>query len=75
MEWLDIEDRKPPLDVYVLTAVFDHRPGVKMHFVQICSRFGNTWVDDKDGEPLDPNREYVTHWMPLPDPPESKNIA
>lgn len=72
MEWINIEDRKPPQDVYVLIAKFIHRSKVKMHFVQIASRFGNTWVDDKNGEHLNPKDGYVTHWMPLPEPPENK---
>lgn len=69
MEWIKIEDRKPPNDFYVLIAKFDHRPKVRMHFISIASRFGDQWIDDHDGEVIDTKYGYVTHWMPLPDLP------
>lgn len=70
MEWINIEDRKPPNDLPVLVARFDHRPKVRMHFIEIASRMNDAWIDDHDCEILNPKYGYVTHWMPLPDKPE-----
>ena len=66
-EWINVKDRKPPNDVYVLVSKYDGRPKVKMNFVQIAARYSDQWIDDKDGEILDPKHGVVTHWMSLPD--------
>ena len=74
MEWIKIEERKPPNNVYVLIATYDGRPNVKMHFIQIACRLNDAWIDDHEGELLDSKYGVVTHWMPLPDKPEDGNI-
>jgi len=70
MNWIDVEERKPPNDHYVLVAIFDYRPKVEMHFLQIASRMNDAWIDDKDGELINMKSRKITHWMPLPDKPE-----
>lgn len=70
MEWISVEERKPPNDHYVLVAKFDGRPDVEMYFIRIAARMNDAWIDDKDGEILHPKYGHVTHWMPLPDAPE-----
>lgn len=72
--WIKIEDRKPPNDIYVLVAIYDRRPKVKMHFIQIAGRINDEWEDYDRGELLDPKYGVVTHWMPLPDKPENGKV-
>lgn len=67
-EWIDIKQRKPPNDVYVLVTIFDHRPKMMMAHVEIAARMGKQWVYPKDGEVLNLKYGCVTHWMSIPDP-------
>lgn len=71
MQWISVEDRKPPNDVYVLVAKYDGRSKVQMHFIMIASRMGIDWFDSHNGDRLDPKYGYITHWMPLPTAPKS----
>lgn len=68
--WIKIEDRKPPNDVYVIVASFYGRKNVKMYSIKIACRMNTQWVDDHNQEVLDPKYGIITHWMPLPDQPE-----
>ncbi len=70
MEWIKIEDRKPPNSVYILVALYDSRPKVEMHFIRIAFRLNEQWYDDHDQDSILGKCQYVTHWMPLPDKPE-----
>lgn len=74
-EWIVVEDRLPPQDVYVFIVRYDSRPNVHMQSVEIASRFGNMWFDGKDGSEVTEKGKYgrVTHWMPLPEPPKEKS--
>ena len=45
MGWINLEERKPPNGVYVLIAVYDYRPNVKLYHVTIGSRLNNQWED------------------------------
>lgn len=73
MEWISIEERLPSQNVYVIVAKFDHRPKVRMYFVDIAERIRDQWFDGKDGKEITGNWKYgkITHWMPIPDPPKS----
>lgn len=68
-EWISIEERKPPNDVYVLIARFDGRENVKMYFIQIAARMNDEWIDDYDHTIIKTKTGIVTHWMPLPEVP------
>lgn len=70
MEWIKLEDRKPPNDVYVLVAHYHHHKTHPMYFIEIASRFNDQWVDNKDGEVINFKKSIITHWMPLPDAPQ-----
>ncbi len=72
MEWIDVEERKPPNDIYVLVSIYDGREKVKLSHVDIAARYGNDWVYDDEDKKVDPKYGYVTHWMPLPDPFDMK---
>ena len=72
MEWIDVKERLPPNDVYVLISRFkEHKkdPIGDMYLVAIACRFNSVWVDDHDGDVLSSKDGIVTHWMPLPDAP------
>lgn len=68
-EWISVEDRLPPQDTYVLTAKYDSRKNVGMYFIQIASRLGDKWFDDHNCDFIEPKYGHMTHWMPLPEPP------
>jgi hypothetical protein len=71
-EWIILEERLPPQDLYVLICTYDYRKGVEMENVEIASRLGNQWVDAQDGELINMKNQIVTHWMPIPDCPGVK---
>lgn len=52
MEWISVDEKLPPQNVYVIVAQFDYRPKVKMHFVLVAERIGKFWYDGKDGEEI-----------------------
>ena len=62
-EWISVKDRMPEegVDVLVYGYIYLNRKGVDVDFVDRES--GNFFYYD-EGE--------VTHWRPLPDPPESE---
>lgn len=67
MDWIEISDRLPPNDVYVLVCTYDVK--VDMNFIGIYKRFNENWLDDHNEEKLDRKRNVVSHWMFLPDEP------
>ena len=71
MKWIPLSERKPPNDVYVLVARYDGRENVKSYNVFIAARINDGWVDDTNGELIHPKWGTITHWMTLPDPPNS----
>ena len=67
MNWISVDDRLPEKGDVVLITKYRHR-------VPITARYGNPdkWYPlcwRKYIEPFDD----VTHWMPLPGPPEHKS--
>ena len=78
-EWISVKDRLPETDgMYLVSDVFYGRPHIKiayyMHDLSENLQFkceeiyGSGFVNgDNEGEWVEPD---VTHWMPLPEPPE-----
>ena len=85
-EWIEVEDRLPEMGEHyqsedVLVCI-DYRPDdpdtTKDSYVSIdhvdFNCFGQGWFscerdDPRDGEP---SPYFVTHWMPMPDPPKGE---
>ena len=60
-EWISVEDELPTKGVYVLACYLDE-------YTEVC-RYHQVkgWQDVVNGSLL------ITHWMPLPAPPEESN--
>lgn len=61
-EWISVKDRMPDVGVPVLLWNVDG-----FAYVDTWSKFGCWTITPTTGE--------VTHWMPLPEPPESEDDA
>lgn len=65
-EWIGVKDRLPPLGERVLcsdgTAVFEQ------YRVELSAVYG-IWERSGMKSPM----QNVTHWMPLPEPPEEES--
>ena len=58
-EWISVKDRLPENDSCIL--IYDGDVG-------ICIYYKGKFQDfDENGYPFE--KRYVTHWMPLPEPP------
>ena len=64
--WISVEDRYPDSDAWVL---------VSAHGAVNCMawdmRFGG-WVDWTHPQAPNVLKQYITHWRPIPEPPEEK---
>lgn len=69
MMWIDIENRLPPQDMYVLIATIDPLGTGLWTYVQIAARSGTEWTDATSGKVIKFMESKVTHWMKIPDPP------
>ena len=76
--WIPVTERLPEYDVRVLAIdVYDTCDGDGTEFIGIWTR--KEYPDDPDGCCWIDERGWwhaideVTHWMPLPEPPEEKN--
>ena len=69
--WISVADKLPEEGAVILAAwrLESELRGTEAGVFQ--ARYeGGKWLDltDYDGQPIETN--YVTHWMPLPEPPE-----
>ena len=69
MEWISVDEQLPPIWDYVLLAFGSHKYTSKRHVIGYRVPedlgWGITWA------PVAARKYPVTHWMPLPAPPES----
>jgi len=66
MEWISVEDSMPPCGDYALiygVNIYSYR-GV---FMAILHPDGHSWYRNKS---MDEDYIDVTHWQPLPEPPQ-----
>lgn len=64
-QWISVEDEKPDIGQYVLVY---HKDGNMQ-----CAQYSRSGYDDRDLWGLDyyyEGQKEITHWMPLPEPPE-----
>lgn len=66
-EWISVKDRLPEEMQTVL--VFDQIEKISTMTFYTDSMYGKCWSDDYEQEI---NLGWVTHWMPLPEPPEGE---
>jgi hypothetical protein len=62
-EWISVEDRLPQSGVEVFIVSFGH---VQYTAYVLIDGVWETW--DREYEHCSPDQ--ITHWMPIPDPPE-----
>ena len=63
MEWISVKDRLPEKEDDVLA--YEFRGDVSIAYIS-----GYEWRNLESGYVMDAS--YVTHWMPLPEPPKEQ---
>ncbi|EQA3420201.1 DUF551 domain-containing protein [Cronobacter dublinensis] len=72
-EWIKCSERMPENDDYVLVADFDaHYTSCEPNYQIACygDWFKNNYPSWDNGDGLGVNLKTITHWMPLPAPPD-----
>ena len=65
VKWVSVNDLLPVNDTNVLVFYGENDVDIEIDYTDFCSEQGHDfWVNSGDG---------VTHWMPLPEPPEEKS--
>lgn len=64
-EWISVKERLPEIDEQVLTYEEGY-PRLPIKTNYILNNYLNTFAYG--------NMNKITHWMPLPNPPEDKNV-
>ena len=73
IKWINVNDRLPPNEKYVIIATWHQHKNFPMYHVQTAQRMGDDWLDGHDGDMSKQKNSTITHWMPIPDPPSPKN--
>lgn len=73
-KWISVNDRIPEQDVYVLCYYTDFGKHQYQTVGKLWSANGK-WDLDIDSEYDIEDEKVVTHWMPLPEPPEEAENA
>lgn len=70
-QWISVKDRMPSEKIFnSVFIVTMHSSYKNKTFVEPMHYIGGGWYTMSDEEPLDTVEYEVTHWMPLPSPPE-----
>ena len=64
-EWISVEDRLPDNHQRVIGIGFDYGDIKNNRHYVVCEYFDGIWMGGEYEE-----FEYITHWMPLPEPPK-----
>lgn len=67
-EWIKCSQKMPPLGEIVIIAARDMEAVVKVVHIEKAVCNGNGFIVLAGS--VDLPREWVTHWMPLPEPPK-----
>lgn len=73
-KWISVKEKLPPLEQEVLIFAYNR----EIHVAEFCNFSGcEDWHITSQKyvycqDELNIKRENVTHWMPLPEPPEDK---
>ena len=72
-EWISVEDRLPEIAEHVLAYYYPKSPAMEGRIIGIKHRFDLStspmFIKSKCDENGFGNCSKVTHWMPLPEPP------
>ena len=71
-EWISVEEELPETDMRVLFLVAPN--GIPVAGIAAMDKNG-TWLDEQSdayNEPLEWYAGEVSHWMPLPEPPNKE---
>ena len=66
--WISVEERLPEKHVEVLICTEDYGKN-ELGFAIVAVWDGSDWIETWNREK---SIHYVTHWMPLPEPPKGK---
>ncbi len=72
MEWISVKDKLPPENESVLVVVHGYRRGFEPISLVEISSYSHDFDFIFDDLPI--SRIDVTHWMPLPEPPEEAQV-
>lgn len=70
MKWIDVNEKFPLSDTYILVLLCGKFPKVSYYFQDSFGKWFSTDYDIWDKVYTD----EVTHWMPLPKPPPKKPV-
>lgn len=81
MEWISVEDRLPDENIFVLVSYLSYDDEYPCNDIAVIQNGqwhwhkGELYYDSETDECYtELVRVKITHWMPLPEPPEEKEI-
>lgn len=74
MRWIPVDEKKPePYETVIVSVATrnGYEEPVSFETLAAYERRTDVWEDGLDGSPVTKaDYEHVTHWMPMPEPPE-----
>ena len=67
MEWINVDDRLP--ETYKSVLIWTDNYTWIIGYLEDCGKWQANHTDYESGEPLIWEDCILTHWMPLPEPP------